>query len=70
MEQAILRVTCIATDAGDAIHIGGPANVRYKSFDLPAPPELIQFMAVKHGYMHTQVGPVELIEIQPPAEMT
>jgi hypothetical protein len=66
--MSVLRVICVESDCGDAAHVGGQPKVRHKTFDLPCPPALSQWLGRYMAYGHRSILATELIE--PPAEAT
>lgn len=50
-----LRIIIQTSDYGTAANIGGPVITEFKTFDVPAPDELVEFMEknrVKWRYAH------------------
>jgi hypothetical protein len=52
-----LRILCVDTDCGQAIHIGGPVFTAHKTFDIPCPPDLAAWLKAAqqtHGFRAIQ----------------
>ena len=54
-----LRVICIETDAGHAIHIGGPVKIIRKTFDISCSSELAEWLSKEVGYGFRAIEGVE-----------
>jgi hypothetical protein len=59
---ASVRIICVSTDHGAAVNVGGPTEVKRKTFDLPCTPELSAWLESKVGtYESRWIEGVEFI---------
>ena len=56
----MIRIIVRKSDAGDALHVGGPVNITHTTFDVQLP-ELEQHLRSGNSYAQVEVVGVELI---------
>lgn len=65
----MIRVLVRTNDNGAAVHVGGPVNISYRTFDVVAP-ALEAFLREYEAptYTHREVVGVELLSIPTPTQ--
>ena len=58
-----LRIIIQTSDYGTAANVGGPVLTKFKTFDVPAPDELVEFMEKNQGkWNYAHIHGAELLD--------
>jgi hypothetical protein len=63
-----IRLICTESESGAACNVGGPVVVTYRTFDLPCPPEVAEWLSGRGAYVERFISGVEVVSPpNPPA---